>query len=105
MVRPGVVRLTEPAQYDRPPPGRRLSGRDALRIAEAVPKVRVVRETHPSAYARAYMTGRAGWQVSLFVPPPAGELRRDEVAQVLIDDRSGRVREAWAGAQVEWPMA
>ena len=104
-VRAGGVRLVEPARYDRPPPGRELSGREALRIAEALPKVRAVRRAHPPAYARAYMTGRSGWQVSLYIPPARGELRREEVAQVLIDDRTGRVREAWTGVQVEWPMA
>ena len=29
----------------------------------------------------------------------------DEVAQVLIDDRSGRVTESWTGPQVAWSMA
>ena len=105
MIRPGGVRLTEPAQYDRPPRGRRLSGREVLAIAEALPKVRAVRKSHPPAYARAYLTRADGWQVSLYVPPPRGELERKEVAQVLIDDRTGRVREAWTGVQVEWPMA
>jgi hypothetical protein len=104
-VRPGGAELTEPESYDRPPPGRQLSGREALRIAEAVPKVRGVREEHARAYARAYTTRANGWQVSLYIPPPPGEVRREEVAQVLIDDATGRVREAWTGIQVEWPMA
>jgi hypothetical protein len=99
---PGGAELTEPSDYAVPPPGRRLSGREVLRIAEATS---AVREADPSAYARAYMTRDGGWQVSLFVPPTDGELRRDEVAQVLIDDRTGRVREAWTGVQVAWPMA
>ena len=98
--------LVEPERYDRPPPGRRMSARAVLRIAESLPAVRAVRADHPDAYARAYLTERpGGWQVSLFAPPPPGELVREEVAQVLVDDRSGRVREAWTGLQVAWPMA
>jgi hypothetical protein len=104
-VRPGGAELSEPESYDRPPPGRRLSGAGALRIAEAVPKVREARGKHPRAYGRAYLTRTGDWQVSLYVPPAPGALRREEVAQVLIDDATGRVREAWTGVQVEWPMA
>ena len=72
-VRPGGAELTEPESYDRPPPGRRLSGAEALRVAEAVPRVRAAREEHPRAYARAYLTRTDDWQVSLYVPPPPGE--------------------------------
>ena len=76
-----------------------------LRVAEALPAVRRVRARNPRAYVRAYLTERGGWQVSLFVPPAPGEVRREELAQVLVDDRSGRVQEAWTGVQVAWPMA
>jgi len=103
-VRPSGV-LVEPERYDRPPPGRRRSAREVLRAAEAVAAVRAVRAANPRAYVRAYLAERGGWQVSLFVPPTGGEPRREELAQVLVDDRSGRVREAWTGVQVAWPMA
>jgi hypothetical protein len=98
-VRPAGT-LVEPERYDRPPPGRRMSGRDVLRVAEAVPAVRRTRADNPEAYVRAYLTEPGGWQVSVFVPRG-----REELAQVLVDDRTGRVREAWTGVQVAWPMA
>ena len=64
-----------------------------------------MRRAHPQAYARAYMTRNGGWQASFFVPPARGEHKREEVAQVLIDDRTGAVTESWTGVQVAWPMA
>ena len=70
-VRPAGV-LVEPERYDRPPPGRRLSGRAVLRIAESLPAVRSVGAANPDAYVRAYITSRGGWQVSLFLPPRPG---------------------------------
>jgi hypothetical protein len=82
-----------------------MSARAVLAVAEAVPAVRGARAANPDAYARAYLTDPGGWQVSLFIPPRPGERERDEVAQVLVDDRSGRVQEAWTGVQVAWPMA
>jgi hypothetical protein len=100
-VRPSGT-LVEPERYDRPPPGRRLSARQVVAIAEALPVVREVRETGPPAYVRAYLTDGGDWQVSLYTP--RGE-RRDELAQVLVDDRTGRVEEAWTGVQVAWTMA
>ena len=103
-VRPGGV-LTEPERYDVPPPGRRLSGRDVLRLAAAVPDVRRARREHPDNYARAYLTASGDWQASFFIPPQPGETSRDEIAQVLVNDRSGDVTEAWTGVQVAWPMA
>ena len=103
-VRPAGA-LVEPERYDRPPPGRRMSAREVRAAAEALPEFRETRETNPPAYARVYMTGRHGWQASLFLPPTPREPRRPELAQVLVDDRTGRVLEAWTGVQVEWPMA
>jgi len=82
-----------------------MSARAVLRVAEAVPAVRAVRDERPDAYACAYVTDRGGWQASLFAPPARGRRLREEVAQVLIVDRSGRVQEAWTGVQVAWPMA
>jgi hypothetical protein len=97
--------LVEPPRYDVPPPGRRMAARDVLAVAEANAKVRAARAVHPRAYARAYLVAGGRWQFSLFVPPAHGETARDEVAQVLVDDRDGRVLEAWSGVRVAWPMA
>jgi hypothetical protein len=50
------------------------------------------------------MKGSDRWQVSYFERARRGQSRK-EIAQVLIDDRTGRVLEAWTGFQVAWSMA
>ena len=92
--------LIEPSSYDRPPPGRRMTAREVLAIARAIPKVRGERAAHPRAYERVYLTAGRRWQYSLFDVPS-----RDEIAQAVVEDRDGRVLEAWTGVQVAWPMA
>lgn len=97
--------LRTPASQSRPPPGHRLSARQAIALARRVPKVRAVASRHPRSYPVAYLKGATRWQVSLFDPPrrPGGQAR--EIAQVLVDDPSARVKEAWTGFQVAWTMA
>jgi hypothetical protein len=97
--------LVEPESYDRPPPGRAMTAREALRIAAARPEVREALDANAPAYARAYLARGGRWQVSWFLPPTRAQPRREEIAQVLIRDRDRRVLEAWTGVQVEWPMA
>ena len=70
-----------------------------------MPRIREAVAGHRGAYARAYLARGGRWQLSWFVPPPRGETRREEIAQVLVRDRDRRVLEAWTGVQVEWPMA
>ena len=92
-------------RYDTVPPGRRLRARDALRAAEAVPKVRAVRRRYPQAYVRAYLKGRDEWQVSFYTPPPAGRARA-QGGRPGAGRRPQRAREeAWTGVQVAWTMA
>jgi hypothetical protein len=97
--------LVEPESYDRPPPGRAMTAREALALAAGRPNVQAALRQHPRAYARAYVADGGRWQVSWFVPPTRAQQRREEIAQVLIRDRDRRVLEAWTGVQVEWPMA
>ncbi len=80
--------------------GRTLSSRRVLAIASALGKVRDARRGHPGSYGAVYTKGPARWQVSFFAKGG-----RKELAQVIIDDRSGRVLEAWSGFQVAWTMA
>jgi hypothetical protein len=76
----------------------RLDSAEAIRIAERDPNVREAEaerdELEPVTQAKPPDT----WQVGF----KDGE---DEVVQVLVDDRSGTVRESWTGYQVEWQMA
>jgi hypothetical protein len=97
--------LVEPESYDRPPPGRSMTAREALAIAAAVPKVRAAREADAPAYARAYLARGGRWQASWFLPPTRAHPEREEIAQVLIRDRDRSVLEAWTGVQVAWPMS
>jgi glycosyl transferase family 87 len=97
--------LAAPPRADRPPPGRRLSAERVLAIASATAAFRSERARHPGAYGRAWLAPRGRWQASLYAPPPAGEVRGREVAQVLVSDATGRVLEAWTGVQVGWTMA
>jgi hypothetical protein len=85
---------------ETPPAGRRLSADRVLAIAEALPKMRVVRREHPGSYGGAYLKGPVRWQVSFFSKKGA-----KEIGQVIIADTSGRVLEQWTGFQIAWTMA
>jgi hypothetical protein len=91
--------LATPPSPSIPPPGHRLSARQVIAIADAIPKIRRAVADHPGAYPTAYTKGPAQWQVSYF------SRDRQEIGQVLIDDLTGTVREAWTGYQVAWTMA
>jgi hypothetical protein len=83
-----------------PPAGRRLSADQVLAIASRVKKARAVRGEYPGSYGGAYLLNPFRWQVSYF-----SRNGKKEIAQVIIDDLSGRVLETWTGFQVAWQMA
>ena len=93
--------LVRPTEFDKRPLGHRLTPNQALNIANHVPKIHNVLRRHPGSHGEAYEKGYARWQVSFFPPGP----KRVEIAQVLIDDTTGGVLEAWTGYQVAWTMA
>ena len=82
------------------PPGHFRTPARVARVADALPKVRATRRTHPGSYRRIFLKGSARWQVSYY--DRSGD---KEIAQVLIDDSSGKVLETWTGFQVAWSMA
>lgn len=84
---------------DTPPIGRQLSSNRALRIADALPKMRAVRARYRGSYGGAYLKGPGRWQVSYF------SKKGQEIGQVAIADRNGRVLEQWTGFQIAWSMA
>ena len=47
---------------------------------------------------------RRSWTVHFYGTNP-GKRTRDEIAQAVVQDASGRVSEAWTGPQVAWKMA
>jgi hypothetical protein len=83
-----------------PPAGRRLSANQVLAIAAALPKMRALRREYPGSYGGAYLKQPFRWQVSYF-----SRGGKKEIAQVIIDDLTGRVLEQWTGFQVAWTMA
>ncbi|ADB54336.1 hypothetical protein [Conexibacter woesei] len=92
--------LATPPSPSIPPPGHRLTARQATAIADAVAKIRKTVREHPGSYSTAYTKGATQWQVSYF---SRGE--RIEIGQVTLDDLTGGVQEAWTGYQVPWTMA
>ncbi|MDX6641464.1 MAG: hypothetical protein QOF12_2475, partial [Solirubrobacteraceae bacterium] len=93
--------LVRPTQLGVAPVAHRLTPRKAMAIARAVPKIRDMLARHRGWHAEAFEKGTTRWQVSYFA---AGRQRR-EIGQVLIDDGSATVLEAWTGYQVAWSMA
>jgi hypothetical protein len=91
--------LAIPTRTDVPPPGYVLSARAATAIAAQVAKVRSAVRSHVGAYPVAYEDGPGTWQVSWF------DRKGAEIALVVLDDRNGRVTQAWTGFQVAWTMA
>jgi hypothetical protein len=94
--------LVRPGRQDVAPPGRTRTPAQVLQIAGQVPKVRKALREHPSATREAFLKDPGRWQVSYIVERDG---TRTEVAQVLVDDLSGAVLEAWTGYQVPWTMA
>jgi Glycosyltransferase family 87 len=91
--------LVRPPSEAKPPPGFRLSGERAARIARGTTVAREERAAEGPLRARVLERGRSEWQVELF------DRDGTQVAQVLIADRSGRVLEAWRGPQVTVKLA
>jgi hypothetical protein len=91
--------LQRPPQLDRPPRFFRLTALRAVAIADRVPKVRRAYRDSPGATRQAFTKGVGRWQVSYYSHDGK------EIAQVSIDDATGRVTEAWTGFQVAWTMA
>ena len=97
--------LTRPAQLDRAPPNHVRTAGQVLAIAKRLGDIRGTLRTHPGATCEAFLKGALHWQVSCYSRAKRGQIQGKEIAQVLIDDRSGVVLEHWTGFQVAWTMA
>jgi hypothetical protein len=96
--------LSLPARTDVRPPGRLLTAQQVGAIARKVEIVREERHKYPGNTREVFLKGQSRWQVSYFAKVPPGAPRK-EIAQVLVDDRTGAVLEAWTGYKVPWTMA
>jgi hypothetical protein len=96
--------LVTPARVDLPPAGHVLTATQAGAKADARDEVRSARRKYPGSTREVFLKGPDRWQVSYFAKVPPGAPRK-EIAQVLIDDRSGAVMEAWKDFYVPWTMA
>jgi hypothetical protein len=99
--------ISSPATLDGFPEGHQLNGLKARAIAVRESRERenlreALRE-YPKAKPEVYLKGQTRWQIGWFTPG-TGEKRR-EIAQVIIDDATGKVTEAWTGPYVAWTMA
>jgi hypothetical protein len=90
--------LVEPRSNATPPTGFEISARKAIGIAAASDVAEEELAETPGARPTALIRGER-WQVSY--REPGGE----EVAQVIVDGRSGEVVEAWRDHQVETKLA
>jgi hypothetical protein len=90
--------LTPVEPPDRTPPGFELSGTEAIAIADGTATGRDERAESPGMEPRVATRGADRWQVDYF---DAGT----DVAQVVIDDATGEVVEAWRNQQVEVKLA
>jgi hypothetical protein len=85
-----------------PPTGYRLTGTEVERIARRVSSVIAVVHSHRGAHPFAYTKGPGQWQVSWFT---GQGVKSKEIAQVYVDDTTGKVTQSWTGFQVAWTMA
>lgn len=95
--------ISAPATLDGFPEGHRLNGLKARAIAKREPRIQAALAKYPKAKPEVYLKGQTRWQVGWFTPGTGTD--RKEIAQVLIDDASGKVTEAWTGPYVAWTMA
>ena len=96
--------LVRPKSLETLPKLRERTGSEVLRIADRQPQVRRERAEHPGSTREVFLKGSTLWQVSYYAKPRKGE-PREEIAQVIIGDRSGGVVELWTGFRVAWTMA
>ena len=83
---------------DRPPAGFQLNGAEAIEIADTAQNVIDERAESPAMEPRVSTRGEDRWQIDYFDDGT-------DVAQAVVDDRTGTVVEAWRNQQVEVKLA
>ena len=90
--------LTRVDDLHRAPPGFQLTGAEAVAIADGAANVRDERAESPAMRPRVSTRGDDRWQIDYFDDGT-------DVAQAVVDDRTGTVVEAWRNQQVEVKLA
>jgi hypothetical protein len=90
--------LTRVDDLHRSPPGFLLTGAEAIAIADRAENVRDERAESPAMKPRVSTRGDDRWQIDYY---DGGT----DVAQAVVDDRTGTVVEAWRNQQVEVKLA
>src|SRR5919197_491746 len=93
--------LVRPPSLDKPPDGYRLTGNQAIAIADRAPKALKARRAHPGSYSNVFEKSGGRWQVSYYEQGTTTK----EIAQVYVSDDTGEILEDWTGPQVAWTMA
>jgi hypothetical protein len=96
--------VVSPPTQTTPPRGYVRSANQIGRIADKLSAVQKARRQYPGATREVYEKGPGRWQVSYFAKVPPGDPRK-EIAQVMVDDRTATVLEAYTGYKVAWTMA
>ena len=94
-----TYQLFVPPSGSKPPPGFRLNPIRVRALAAASVSGELSGDERPRVRTRIGSEGEPQWQVDFFAP--GGK----DVAEVVIDDRSGEVVESWTGAQVDTKVA
>ena len=90
--------LTRVDDLHRAPPGFQLTGAEAVAIADGAANVRDERAESPAMQPRVSTRGGDRWQIDYYDDGT-------DVAQAVVDDRTGTVVEAWRNQQVEVKLA
>jgi hypothetical protein len=86
-------------ELPKKPAGYTHTAREAIAIATTDPKVAETAARYGRLRSFAEVKEPTTWQIGYFTNDDR------EVAQVLVDDPTGTVRESWTGYQVAWQMA
>ena len=90
--------LVEVRDLESKPPGFALTGSEAIEIADTAPEVVAERAESPAMEPVVSIRGSDRWQVDYV---DGGT----DVAQAVVDDRTGTIVEAWRNQQVEVKLA
>jgi Glycosyltransferase family 87 len=94
--------IERPHSLTSPPAGLKLSARQATAIANRAEAVRDERAESPGMHPVAFERGPDEWQVSYYT---GSGTARTEVAEAIVDGRTGELLGAWHDTQLHDPLA